>query len=190
MIRGKVNKMNRRKEEGSTTLLYVVFLLIVVVAILGFISLLRESFLLKEMQHSMEIAAVTALRNNVDDEKLRVEEFYVNESAARRDYMAMMDQIMNNYPHIIDYRFERTDIKKNSDRWGLGVTNKGREQYDLDSIIIIKVKVNPIVDGIPVYTSKFYNARSNETFEVSKQGVVEGKDKELAIRVLGRVVYR
>lgn len=183
-------KNKTKNEEGSTTLMYVVLLLAVVVAIIGFMQILRESFIYREVNTAMDVAGIAALRGNVDDEKLRVEEFWINEEQARRDYMMMMDESLANINHILDYRFQKTEISRDDDDWKLGITHKDHGQYTLKSVIIVRLKTNPYLDTIPRTSKRFYDARGDKNFEVQFVGVGADGVKEMAIYNTTRIVYR
>ena len=181
---------NIKQKEGAISIMMVVALLIAAVILTGFVDLLKRSYTINEVSSIMDVASVTSLRAGVDEEKLRVEVFEVDQSLVVRNYQKMVTEGITGYGHLDSFKFARTKIESFDENWGLGQTGKSRPQVLLDSTVILRIDSNPLFTAAPAIAERFYEARSNGDFEVSYNRITEEGKIEVAVRSVTRVVYR
>ncbi|MFF2531580.1 hypothetical protein ACFVS2_21970 [Brevibacillus sp. NPDC058079] len=179
-----------KSAKGSFSILFVILTFIGVLMATAFVDILIESWSMQEVQSIMDTASVSALRIGVDEAKLRVGEFKVNDNVVKHEYEKLVSMRFNDTKKIKKLSFYHTDVDLFTEKWGTGITNKARPQALLDSSVVIVVEGSPIFDLIPGTAEVFYNARANSDFEVTYLGETKDGNIELAIRSVSRIVYR
>ncbi|WPS85486.1 hypothetical protein SMD22_00050 (plasmid) [Brevibacillus halotolerans] len=183
-------KQTIKSAKGSFSILFVILIFIGVLMVTAFVDILIESWSMQEVQSIMDTASVSALRVGVDEAKLRVGKFEVNENIVKSEYKRLVSMRFDDSKKIKKVHFYPTQVELFTEKWGTGVTNKARPQALLDSSVVVVVEGSPTFDLIPGTAEVFYNARSNSDFEVTYLGETKDGNIELAIRSVSRIVYR
>lgn len=200
MMSGLVNNVMKRifinlfkKKDGYSGLMslwYVVIFIIGIFGVMAFSEIVSRAFLLNETQSIMDTSGVAALRMGLDDEALRVEKFDVDGTVVEKEYRRMVSEALDDYGALVDYRFVRTETEYFKENWGLGVTNKPREQFLLDSTILLVVDTYTPLDVYPTLQRTYFNSRENQDFSIKYMGQNEDGRAEIMVRSVTRIVYR
>lgn len=176
--------------KGGMSILWVIIVLVAVILATGFMNVLEKAWTLNEAQSIMDIAGVSALQAGVDQQKLRVEIFDVDEHVVKNKYEQLIHRRFADNPKIVDYRFIELDVEKFEENWGLGQTSKPRRQAVLKNTMFIVIENVPTLDLLEGGSQTFYDARSSADFTVTYIGETEDGHDELLVRSVTRVVYR
>lgn len=179
-----------KNKKGSFSIMFVILTFIGVLVVTAFIDIMKESWTLQEVQSIMDTAGVSALRTGVDEQKLRLEVFEVNEYAVKTTYMNLTEQLFANSKNIHHVTYLPIKVEVFKDNWGIGGVNQQHWQALLDSTIIIHVDGSPVFDLFPNLKKTFYDSRSGRNFDVTYQGTTQDGKIELAVRSVSRIVYR
>lgn len=179
-----------KNNQGFFSVLFVIITLIGVMVAAAFVDILKHLWVLQEVQSIMDTAGVSALRMGVDDQRLRIEEFVVNEQAVKTNYVNLTRSLFENSRNIYNVTYLPITVEVFRDNWGIGGVNKAHWQALLDSTVILEVDGSPYYDLYPILTRTFFNARSGRDFQVTYRGVTGDGRIELAVRSVSRIVYR
>lgn len=168
----------------------VIITFIGIILAIGFTDILMRSFTIQEVQSTMDVAGVSALQIGVDQTKLRVEIFDVDEHVVESEYERMVSEILSQGDRIQSFHFIRTDVEQFTSNFGIGGTGKSRPQARLDSQMVIVVDNSQLFDLIPGAYKTFYDSKDGEYFDVNFNGITEDGNVELIVRSVSRVVYR
>lgn len=179
-----------KNTKGSFAILFVILTFIGVLVATAFIDILKESWTLQEVQSIMDTSGVSALRAGIDEQKLRIEEFEINEFAVKTTFMNLTQQLFANSKNIYHVTYLPIEVEVFKDNWGIGGVNKQHWQALLDSTIIIQVDGSPVFDLFPNLKKTFYDSRDGRDFDVTYKGTTQDGKIELAVRSVSRIVYR
>jgi Flp pilus assembly pilin Flp len=179
-----------KDQKGSFAILFVILSFIALLVITACSDILKQSYVLNEVQGIMDTAGVSALNASVDTEKLREEEFYYNEDTLRSVYNQIIDERIHTGNIITYKKLLKTEVLHEESTEGLGVTSKPRHQLWLDSVMLIRVKTSKIFDLVPGLQQTFYDSKSNGNFTVTVNGQTDNGETELIVRSVTRLVYR
>lgn len=189
-IRRQRMKRFLKEETGSFSIWYVLLSLIGVLIVAGMFTIFNKSFLLNETQSIMDIAGVSALQANVNQEELRHNQLVVNPIETKRTYRSLINKGLSTYPDIHSYQIKELEVVEVNDTFGLGQATKKRQQVLLKSTILLKVTAMPMVDSFTFSQRMFYDAQSDRYFTVQYNGKSEDGETELIVRSVSRIVYR
>ncbi|WCF11731.1 hypothetical protein NDS46_30775 (plasmid) [Paenibacillus thiaminolyticus] len=179
-----------KNRKGNFSILFVTLVFVGVLVATAFLDILFSSWSMQEIQSTMDVAGVSALRTGVDETKLRLEIFEVDKNVVENSYKRMVSNFLDNSEKIIDYRYTRTKVDSYVENWGLGVSSKARPQAIIDSSMVITVEGSSLFDMVPGAAKVFYDSRSGSNFEVKYVERTQDGDIQLAIRSVSRIVYR
>jgi hypothetical protein len=179
-----------KEKKGSFSILFVIITFVAVMVATAFVDILIESWSMQEVQSIMDTSGVSALRASVDETKLRLGEFEVQENVAVAQYKQLVSLRLADSKKIKSYYFYPVDVEYFTEKWGTGETVKARPQVMLDSSVIVVVSGSTVFDLIPGTAKMFYNSRKGSDFQVTYLGKTNDGNIELAIRSVSRIVYR
>lgn len=182
--------------DGVISINVIIAMLTAVIFIMGAISFIAKTMAINEIQGKMDNAGIIALRSGVDQEKWRMEVFYVEKSIARTEFRKIMkNQIKTGNRSLIkEYNISEVNIYGPGDSLprSLGIGGgSSKDQYFLESVISAKFKADPLIDRA-VFTAisyfDFFKIKSN----TSKMTVGQSGDGyiEVIIRSVTRIVMR
>lgn len=187
-IKNMIKKL--RKKTGSFSIMFVILSFIAVLIASGLVDIVGKSFALNEVQSIMDVAGVSSLQAGVDTTKLRVEEFYVDETYVKQAYRAQTGSLIKPGTYVKGFTIERMNFGYENSQWGLGVTSSDRPQAYLDVVAKLRIKSSTYFDTIPSISKRFYNSRGGNNFTVTYNGVTSDGNIELIVRSVSRIVYR
>lgn len=179
-----------KNKKGSFSILFVILAFIALLVITATVDIMRQSYVLNEVQGVMDVAGVSAIRGSVDEESLRGEEFVFSRDYAITNYHKIVNSRVKKGNVIIDTNLKVDDIHYEYSNQGLGANAGSAHQVWMDSYMVMQVKTSPIFDLIPSLEKRFYKSYNKENFSVTASGTTENGEKELIIRSVSRVVYR
>lgn len=179
-----------KDQKGAISILFVIFAFIALLIITATIDILKESYVINEVQGIMDVAGVSALNASVDKESLRGEKLVYSEDVLKSTYHKIIRERINT-EGVITYRnILKTEVLHKVSNTGLGQVSKAKEQLWLDSIMVIRVKTSTVFDLFPSVQKNYYDSKSNSNFSVEVAGETEDGETELIIRSVTRLVYR
>ncbi|MDF2879510.1 MAG: hypothetical protein K0R54_67 [Clostridiaceae bacterium] len=179
-------------KEGSFAILFVILAFTAITIITGFTDMLYKTYTLNEIQSIMDTAGANALQSGVDQTKLRLEIFDINENFVKNTYVNSVNSSITISNSVREFILTKGNVNFSTwqDDWGLGTSSKLRPQAMIDSVAKVKVKSSLIFDTIPGIAETFYNSRSNSNFTITYNGITSDGNTELIIRSVTRIVYR
>ncbi|WCK56931.1 hypothetical protein PP175_27345 (plasmid) [Aneurinibacillus sp. Ricciae_BoGa-3] len=185
-------KQSLTDKKGAISIFYVVGVLICALIVTASVDILKQIWILNEVQSVMDTAGVSALHQGVDTHKLRAEEFVFDESAIVSSYENLVYSSIPVGSNITTRGLINTYVEYGgaNDNWGLGVSTHGGNQLLLRSEMILRVKTDKLFDTLPGIQKVFYDSRSNSDFTVSFNGTPKDGETELIVRSVSRIVYR
>lgn len=179
-----------KNKKGSFSILFVILAFISLLVITATTDIMRQAYVLNEVQGIMDVAGVSAIRGSVDEETLRAEEFVFSRDYAITNYHKIVDSRVKPGNVIVYKKLKVDDIHYEYNNQGLGSNAGNAHQVWMDSYMILRVKTSPIFDLLPSLEKRFYKSYNNENFSITASGTTENGEKELIIRSVSRVVYR
>ena len=188
----EMNKLNAflKNKKGSFSILFVILAFIALLIITATVDIVRQAYVLNEVQGVMDVAGVSAIRGSVEEETLRGEEFVFSRDFASTKYQEIVNSRVKPGDFIVDKTLKIDDIHYEYSNQGLGQNAGSAHQVWMDSYMIMTVKTSPLFDMIPSLEKRFYKSYNSERFTVTANGESENGEKELIIRSVSRVVYR
>lgn len=186
---GKIKSFLKNK-KGSFSILFVIISFTALLIITAFSDILKESYIINEVQGIMDVAGVSALNASVDKETLREEEFVYDEDMLISVYHQIINQRINAGNVITYKKLLKTEVRHEKSSKGLGEASKVSDQLWLDSVMLVRVKTSNMFDLFPSLQRKFYDSKNNSTFTITVNGQTEDGETELIIRSVSRLVYR
>lgn len=185
-------KLKIKEKKASFSLLYVILALIAVIMITGLMDVMHKAYVINEVQSIMDVAGVSSLRVGVDEKKLRLEIFDINETYVKNTFKYQVTGILKNSSNIKSYNLSDRNIKLNviDSTWGLGDSVKKRPQAILDAVITLEIKTSVFFDTVPGISEKFYRSLSGDNFIVTLNGKTGDGYSEVMIRSVSRLVYK
>lgn len=179
-----------KNKKGNFSVLFVILCLIGVLIVTAMADILKESYVLNEIQGIMDVAGVSALNASVDKQALREEQFKYDKDTLITTYHDIINQRINTGDLITYKRIIKTEVKHDISTQGLGDGSKPSNQLWLDSVMLVRVKTSAVFDVLPGMQKQFYDSKSNSKFTVQVNGKTEDGNTELIIRSVSRLVYR
>jgi len=184
-------KKLRNKEDGAFSILFVILTLIAVLFVVGYIDMMKQSYVLNEVQGVMDISGVSALQAGVDKEKLRQEEFVYSEDRILSAFYELVYKGINTGDTISYRKLTNVEVtEKPPSVWGLGQTSKARHQLFLDSTMILRIKTSSQFDTITNKEKEYFDSKNNQMMTVTFNGTTGDGETELIVRSVSRLVYR
>lgn len=186
-----MKKFSLFDKKGGFSIIYVIAIFVAMLIAIGFMDILSRSYHMDEIQSSMDIAGISALQTGVDETKLRVEVFEIDEHVVKSNYKKLIRNNLDNMGGIVSYKIYDPDVDFDpNSTYGLGSTSKGRPQAVLDSTVVIVVENSQMFDLIPGAYETFYDSKDGKYIDVKYNGTTEDGKVELIIRSVTRIVYR
>ena len=188
---------NKFKEnKGALTILYVILAMIGVWIMNGLVIILQMNMILSDTQGQMDVAGVAALRNAVDEVKLRDGELWVDEGYAKSTFFELMRnsnvfddrQVSNSRMKVTIKRVADGDLSNVGG--GGGISSKKRTQYYLVSEAYLQFEATSLFDAMSMSSLSFYNFFDGQYDDISYSGRTEDGKYELVVRSVSRLVYR
>lgn len=137
-----MKKMFKLDNRGSLTIIFVIVTLVAVIIMSGFLNISMRTVSQNEIQGIMDDGGVVALRQAVDENKLRLEEIVVNENIAKQKYIDIINGSIKSGPNnmIKSYKIDKVAVyPPNSPHLrSLGIPDGERDQYYIESIISVR----------------------------------------------------
>lgn len=182
-----------RDNRGVISMLFVIVLLIVMIAVMGFIGILNRTMAINEVQGIMDTTGVIALRKAVDESKAREGELYVDESAARNNFIQTLNESLSGYVGgnrmIESYNIQSVRVMKGSSST-VGVT-QGIDDYYIEAVTRLTYSTYSLIDGVNFHSLNFYDFLSsgeNSSITVSSNSG-DGKVNVL-VRTVSKITLR
>jgi hypothetical protein len=179
-----------KNKKGSFSILFVILAFIGIIVITATSDILRQAYVLNEVQGIMDVAGVSALNYSVDKESLRGEEFKYDEESLVSKYRDIVNLRINTGDTISYKEFIKTEVIHEKSSEGLGQYSNTNDQLWLKSVMLIRVKTSNLLDLIPSLEKNFYDSQSKGNFRITVNGQTEDGETELIIRSVSRLVYR
>lgn len=188
----KIIKFFKRKDgyAGLPSIVYPFIFLMGILLVMWFSEIVSRTYLINETQSIMDTSGLAALRQGLDDEELRVENFVVDESVVKTQFKELVSKALGEYEAVVDHRFIRVETRTFKETFGLGLSQKERDQAMLDATIMLVVDSYGALDTSPVIAKQYFDAYENDNFQVNYVGVNEDGQVEITIRSVTRLVYR
>lgn len=184
----RIGLLNTKK--GSFSILFVILAFISLLVITATTDIMRQSYVINEVQGIMDVAGVSAIRSSVDEESLRGEKFLFSREKAVSGFHNIVNSRINTGGIIVYKSVMVDDVHYENSKQGLGSNAGNAHQVWMDSYVTLRVKSSPLFDLIPGSEEKFYKSYNNQNFTVTTNGETEDGETELIIRSVSRVVYR
>lgn len=179
-----------KDEKGAFSILFVILAFLGVMIITATIDIIKESYVINEVQGIMDVAGISALNASVDRESLRGEELKYSEDVLKSTYHKIIRERINTDGVITYKNIMKTEVVHKVSNQGLGSNSKAKDQLWLDSVMVVRVKTSKVFDLFPSVQKDYYDSKSNSNFSVSVSGETEDGETELIIRSVTRLVYR
>jgi hypothetical protein len=177
-------------KKGAFSILFVILAFIGVLIMTWAVDVLKESYVISEVQGIMDVAGVSALNASVDKEALRGEEFKYDKDTLITTYHDIINQRIKTGDVISYKRLMKTEVRHDVSSQGLGNGSKPSDQLWLDSVMMLRVKTSQVFDLVPSLQRQFYDSKSSGSFTITVSGQTEDGQTELIIRSVTRLVYR
>lgn len=190
--------MNKKmlNNKGVISINYVILILIGVILAIGFLNITAKTMSINEVQGQLDKAGIIALRYGVDETQWRLEKLVIDEKVAKDKFREVVnnsvnpgrDRLLKNFKikELNIYPPNHPGLKK------LGISSdKGREQYYIESIAEVSYGNNNISDKMTVYAIKYFDFLNTNSV-VKKQVKTSNKDGEskIIVRSVSRLVLR
>lgn len=202
-------------QKGSYSIISVILIFVILTAISAYTDMIGKRWTINEVQAIMDTSGTNTLKSKVDLNKLYKEKFGteggsyadindVNERGERLTQIvdkefeeeikqAYIDELkgqMIQNENIKDVQFKDVQVSFDYDNFGLGKSETPRPQFTIESVLILKVKVSQLVDGLDGMSRDIYSSRNNTSLQVEYQGETEEGEDLLWVRSTTRLVYR
>lgn len=187
-----MKKMMRffKNKKGSFSILFVILAFIALLVITATTDIMRQAYVINEVQGIMDVAGVSAIRSSVEEETLRGEKFVFSRERAIANFHNLVNSRIKTGGIIVYKNITVDDVHYEFSKQGLGSNAGNAHQVWMDSYMILRVKSSPVFDMLPGAEEKFYKSYNNQNFTVTSNGETEDGETELIIRSVSRVVYR
>lgn len=204
-----------KNEKGSYAIISVILVFVILTCISVYTDMIGKRWTINEVQAIMDTSGTNTLKSKVDLNGLYKEKFGteggsyadindVNERGERLTQIVdadfeneikdayideLKDQMIQN-ENIKDVQFKDVQVSFDYDTFGLGKSETPRPQFTIESVLILKVKVSTLVDGLDGLSRDVYSSRNNTSLQVEYQGKTEEGEDLLFVRSTTRLVYR
>lgn len=186
------NMKKNLNNKGSLTLLFVIVILIAATVVLGYLNISVRTIATNEIQGIMDESGIVALRKNVDENRLRLEEIVINTNAAEQTYRQLINSSIStgNGNLINNYRIDKVRVypPNHSNLKNLGIPNGQRDQYFIESIISVEYQKEPFGSGFVKAGVSYFDyltGNSNRRHETNMNN-----QKAIVLRSVSRLVLR
>jgi len=174
--------------RGNFSIIFTILAMIAVSVIVAMSGILRQNFVLNEVQGVMDMAGVGALRMSVELEPAKEDEFIFKHEVAESYFNQTMDKHIQPGSYIKYTNSQVIDINNSLYESGPGAIGYSRQVW-MDTVTMIRVESSFLFDLFPGLEKRFYDAYSDENFTVSLGGIREDGQRELIIRSVSRVIF-
>lgn len=185
---------NSRLENGSITVAALPLIVILVIMAIGSFKVAWTFYIANEVQGTMDVAGVAALRRGVDEVALREEKLVIDETVVRNAYRQLvrkskLQELIGASSFSIKTEVIKGTGSLVSVGGGLSFTG-ARQQYYLVSIIYATVPQVNIFDQGAMATYEYFDIFKNRKFSITYQGNDLDGTQEMVIRSVSRLVLR
>jgi len=175
-------------KQGSFSILFTILALTAVSVIIAMSGILRQHFVINEVQGVMDIAGVGALRMSIEDGPAKEDVFLVKHEVAESYFNQTMAQHIKPGSYINYANTQVLDINNSMHESGPGAIGYSRQVW-MDTVTLLRVESSFMFDLFPGLEKRFYDAYSDEGFTISLGGVREDGQRELIVRSVTRIIF-
>lgn len=204
-----------KNEKGSYAIISVILVFVILTCISVYTDMIGKRWTINEVQAIMDTSGTNTLKSKVDLNNLYKEKFGteggsyadINDVDERGERLtqivdaefekeikdAYIDELKNQMiqnDNIKDVQFKDVQVSFDYDTFGLGKSETPRPQFTIESVLILKVKVGTLVDGLDGLSRDVYSSRNNTSLQVEYQGQTKEGEDLLFVRSATRLVYR
>ena len=188
----KTMKLNNK---GVMSIVSIILILIIAMVASGFVTILQRTMIIREVQGIMDTSGLMALRNGVDKELwLQEEKLSVETSIVSKQYKELVSDEVSKMTaiHSHSYKVVKVHEPNSPGLKTLGIPNGERDQYYLESMILLKIdrpsQFGPGSNLVWGFYNFFSGENGNQHNDVTST-VIDGEDA-LIIRSVTRLVLR
>lgn len=186
----------KKNNKGAMSIISIILVIMLALVASGFLTILERIIIKNEVQGVMDTSGLIALRQGVDSDVWRQEEkIEIDETVAKDTYRELLSKNIQTGGNIVS--FEIRDLKIHAPNApglsSLGISGRDRDQYFLESTVVLHIKSSSEF-GLPAETSwEFYNFlnRTSEDKTTSiKASTSNPGESILILRSVTRLVMR
>ena len=175
-------------------MIWVIAILTATIVVSGFIGIMTKTMAINEIQGTMDMSGVIALRYGLDETKLKSEEkLYIDTGMARSKFISLIQENLSSYVGtgklITGYKIESVSILKDN-QTAIG-SIQGKEEYYLEAVIKATYIKSSIIDGAAIYAVNYFDFLwSNSEASVNVKDSEGDGTGNIVIRTVSRLALR
>lgn len=184
-----------KKKKGAISIIYVILIFIAAIIILGFLSIMKKTLSINEIQGILDMAGLISLRSGVDETMWRIEKIKINESIVRNEFTKIVNENIKTGEEGLLRDFKIVELNVYSPNHPglkkIGIPNGERDQYYIESVAEAVYKSEPIIDLIAfdfIQYFDFFNTNKN-AIKMASGNIGDG-NVEVIVRSVVRLVLR
>lgn len=184
----------KNNESGWFTVASLPFVFILIIIAVGAFKLSWNLHIASEIQGTMDVAGVSALRMGVDEVQFREEKLVVNETVTRNAFKDLIKESkLKELIAASDFTI-KTEVVEGTGglvKVGGGLDFESeRQQYYLISIIYATIPQVDLFDKGSQSVYEYFDIFKGKKFSIVYQGADEDGKEEIVIRSVSRLVLR